>query len=289
MVSIKTLFGYVMYAIAATVVFLYLLFPGPAVSEYLNGRLATVDPSLNLVVAAVRPTIPPGFKLTGVEVNGSDGRLANFDAVRVRPDWKSLWGDEKRIRFRAGLAEGTVDGRATLTGSDPSTQVQVEADLSQIRLELLDALAMDDRFYLTGLLKGKLVYDFSPSAAGTTTGSLSVSGMRIGLESPLFGIGELVMEQTNADFFFDGQTLRLKALVFDGPMLDGKISGSVQLRRPMAQSRLSLGGNAKPQPELIAQLQETVPQGLINTRTLGTRGLNFRIGGTVGIPDVSLR
>jgi type II secretion system protein N len=148
---------------------------------------------------------------------------------------------------------------------------------------------MDERFFLTGLLKGKLVYDYSTAAAGTTTGSLSVSGMRIGLESPLLGIGELVTEQTSADFFFDGQTLRLKALVFDGPMLDGKISGSVQLRRPLEHSRLSLGGNAKVQPELIAQLQETIPQGVVNTRTLGTRGLNFRIGGTIGSPDVSLR
>ena len=289
MVSIKTVFGYVMFALAAIVGFLYLLFPGEAVSEYLNGRLAAVDPALNLVVAAVRPTIPPGLALSGVEVNGQAGRLANFDSVRVLPDWNSLWGDEKRFRFRAGLAEGTVDGWATLTGSDPSAKVQVEADLSQIRLELLDALAMDERFYLTGPLKGKLVYDHSAAAAGTTSGSLSVSGMRIGLESPLLGIGELVMDQTSADFFFDGQTLRLKSLVFSGPMLDGKISGSIQVRRPMENSRLSLGGSAKPQPELLAQLQETVPQGMVNTRTLGTRGLNFRIGGTVGSPDVSLR
>ena len=289
MLSIKTVFGYVLYGLAAAVVFLYLLFPGPAVSEYLNGRLAAVDPSLSLVVTTVRPTIPPGLKLSGVAVNGSDGRLANFDTVRVRPDWKSVWGDEKRIRFRAGLADGTVDGLATLAGSDPMGQVQVQADLSQIRLEQLDALAMDERFYLSGLLKGKLVYDYSTAATGTTNGSLNVSGMRIGLESPVLGIGELVMEQTSADFFFDGQTLRLKALVFNGPMLDGKISGSVQMRRPVQQSRLSLGGNAKPQPELVAQLQETIAQGVVNMRTLGTRGLNFRIGGTIGSPDVSLR
>jgi hypothetical protein len=72
-------------------------------------------------------------------------------------------------------------------------------------------------------------------------------------------------------------------------MAEGKITGSIELRKPIENSQLNLTVNAKPRPELIARLQETIPQGFIDTRSLGTRGMNFRISGSVESPDVSLR
>jgi len=105
----------------------------------------------------------------------------------------------------------------------------------------------------------------------------------------LFGITGLVMDQTDADFSISGGNLRLKSLTFDGTMVEGKISGTIELKHPFAQSRLNLTGNAKPRPELIARLQETIPQGIVNTRTLGTRGLSFRVRGSINSPDLSMR
>jgi hypothetical protein len=72
-------------------------------------------------------------------------------------------------------------------------------------------------------------------------------------------------------------------------MLEGKITGTIELRQPLEQSRLNLTGNAKPQPELFARLQETIPEGVVNTRALGTRGVTFRIRGSLDSPDVSMR
>ena len=72
-------------------------------------------------------------------------------------------------------------------------------------------------------------------------------------------------------------------------MVEGKITGTIELRQPFEQSRLNLTGNAKPRPELLARLQETIPQGIVNTRTMGTRGLTFRVRGSIDNPDVSMR
>jgi type II secretion system protein N len=134
-----------------------------------------------------------------------------------------------------------------------------------------------------------MTHDAARTSTGMTNGLLNVSDLHITLKAPFFGISDLVMDQTDADFSVSRGNLRLKSLTFDGPMFEGKITGTIQLRDPFEQSRLMLTGNAKPRPEMIARLQETIPQGLVNTQTLGTRGLSFRVRGSIDNPDVTMR
>jgi type II secretion system protein N len=289
MVSVKAIFAYIVYALGVAALFLYLLFPDRAVIAFMDGRLAAIDPSLSLTVETMRPTLSPGLKMTGVDLNRENVRLAHFPDARVAPNLTTLLGDKKQARFQARLAEGTVQGRAVMEGTGASGQMQVEADLSQIRIELIDAAKVSDRFTLSGILKGRMTHDAGRSPAGTTSGLLTVSGLRIALKTAFFGINELVMDATDVEFSVSRQNLRLKTLTFNGPMVEGKITGTIFLRRPLGKSRLNLTGNAKPRPELLARLQETIPQGMVNTRTLGTRGLTFQVRGSIDNPDVSMR
>lgn len=289
MISAKTIFAYLVYALLATALFLYVRFPGQAVKAYVNDRLAAVDPLLAMQAETIRPAIPPGLKLIGVDLNHDSVRLAHFEEARVSPDLTTLLKDKKQVRFQTRLADGTINGRATMQGNTPSGRLRVEADLSQIRLEKLDAGKSNLPFTLSGLLKGRITHDGERTPTGMTNGVLTASDLRISLQTPFWGISELVMDQTEADFSVSGGNLRLKALTFGGPMLEGKITGIIELRRPLGQSRLNLTGNAKPRPELVARLQETLPQGMVNTQTLGTRGLTFRVRGAIDNPDVSMR
>ena len=279
----------VLVALLSAIVFLVLLFPDQAVKAYVDSRLAAIDPSLSMVAETIRPAIPPGLKMIGVDLNRNHVRLARFEDARVSPDLTTVLQDKKQIRFQARIAEGTVNGRATLEGADPSGPLRVEADLSEIRLGKLDAIKTHAPFTLSGSLKGRVTHDGARAPTGITSGLLNVSDLHITLKAPFFGITELVMDQTDADFSVSGGNLRLKSLTFDGPMVEGKITGTIELRQPFEQSRLNLTGNAKPQPELLARLQETIPQGVVNTRTMGTRGLTFRVRGSIDNPDVSMR
>ena len=289
MVSVKSLFAYLSFALFAAVVFLYLLFPEEAVKAYMDGRLAVIDPSLTMAAETMRPAIPPGLKMTGVDLNRDSTRLIHFDDARVSPVLTTLIGDTRQARFLAHLADGTIQGQATLEGSGPSARLHVEADLDQIRVDRIDAVRTNGRVTLSGALKGHVTHDRGPTSAGKTSGLLTISALRIALKSAFFGIGELVMEQTDIEFSATGQNLRLNSVAFSGPMLEGNIAGTIDLRRPFGQSRLNLTGNAKPRPELFARLQETIPQGIVNTRTLGTRGLTFTVRGSIDSPDVSTR
>lgn len=290
MVSIKVIFAYLCFALLATALFLFLLFPDQVVKAYVDGRLAAIDPSLTMVAETIRPAIiPPGLAMNGVDLNRDSVRMVHFDDARMSPELTPLLQGKKQFQFQARLADGTIQGRAVMANASASGRLQAEADLSQIRLEQLDAIQANTRFGLSGSLKGRLTYDESRSPMGMTSGVLTVSALRIALKAPFFGITDLEMDQTEAEFSVSSGNLRLKALTFGGPMVEGKITGTIILKRPLEQSRLNLTGSAKPQPELFARLQETIPQGIVNTRTLGTRGLTFRVRGTIDSPDISMR
>lgn len=289
MVSSKTIFVYLLFALSAVLFFLFLLFPDQAIRAYVNGRLAAIDPSLSMAAQTIRPAIPPGIKMIDVDLNRDTVRLAHIDDARVNPELASLVRGKKQFRFQATIAEGTVSGQATVASDGPAGHLQVEADLFQIRLDQLDVIKNNQHYTLTGLLNGRLTHDGGRTPRSISGGLMTVAQLRIALKMPLFGISELVMDQTEAEFSISGKNLRLKALTYKGPMLEGKITGTIELRQPIEQSRLNLTGNTKPQPELFARLQETIPEGVFNIRTLGTRGLTFRIRGSLDSPDVSMR
>lgn len=289
MVSFKTLFGYLSYALLTAVLFMVLLFPDQAINAYVNGRLGAIDPLLTMQAETIRPAMPPGLKMIGVDLTHDRVRLAHFDHARMSPELTSLLRDEKQVRFEARLAGGSIDGRAVMADTDPAGLLRAEADLSRIRLDQLDAVKAIDRFTLSGTIEGHLTHDGGRAPAGVTSGVLNVSELHITLKTPVFGIADLIMDQTDAEFSINGRSLRLKALNFGGPMVEGKITGSIELRQPFGKSRLNLTGNVKPQPELVARLQQTITPGVADTRMMGTRGLIFRVRGSVDNPDVSMR
>ena len=289
MVSVKTFFAYLLYALLATVFFLVLLFPEQTVKAYVDARLAAIDPSLHMIAETIRPTLPPGLKLIGVDLNRDSVQLAHFDVVRVSPDLATLLQDKKQVQFQARLADGTIEGRLTMADDSATGLLRMEADLTGIQLDKIGVIAANTPYDISGALTGRVTHDGGRPPTGGTSGVLTVSELQITPKTPFFGITELVIDQTDADFSMSSGNLRLKSLTFNGPMVEGKITGIIELRAPLTQSRLNLTGSAKPRPELIARLQETIPQGVINARTMGTQGVTFRIRGSIDNPDVSMR
>lgn len=287
--SFKTIFAYLSFALLAVLVFLYLLFPAAAVKAVIDNRLAAVDPSLTITADAIRPTLPPAVNFSGVDLKRNGIKMIHLDQAWLTPALSTLLKAQKRFACKATLADGTVEGRFFTEGDGLSGRVRMEADLSSMRLEKIEALKSLSQFTLAGPLSGRLTHDGARAPAGQANGLFTVPGLKITLKTPVFGIAELAMNQTEADFSINGQTLRLKALTFDGPLMEGRINGSIEIENPFGRSRLSLNGNVKPRPELFARLQDTVPQGIINPRTLENRGLNFRLFGTIDNPDVSMR
>jgi type II secretion system protein N len=280
---------YFLFALVAVFFFLFLLFPENAVKSFVNNRLAGVDPSLSITADAIRPALPLAANFIDIDIRHKGDKLVHVDHARLSPALSTLFQERKRFECKAVIAQGTLDGRVFINGSGPTRRLNAEADLSSIHLEQIEALKSITRFTLAGPLNGRLTHDGGRAPFGQANGLLTAPGLTITLNPAFFGIAELTMDQTEADFSLAGQTLRIKSFTFNGPLMEGKISGRIEIEDPFDSSRLRLNGNIKPRPELFARLQDTIPQGIVNPRTLGTRGLNFRVFGTIDSPDVTMR
>lgn len=290
MVPFKAIFLYLSYTLLATGLLLYLQFPIPAVRAYLDGRLSAIDPRLTLETKTLSPTIlPPGLEIKDAPLSREGEKIVLVDQASVSPDLLSLLQTNKKINFQVRLAGGEIDVQAMMVRKKQSGRYQVAADFSQVHLDRIDAVKTNDRFSLSGIADGQATYVGTRSGAGKTNGSFSVSSLRVTLQTAVFGIDELVVGQVEGTISGNGRIIRVKTLTFDGPMAEGKITGTIELKGPFGQSLLNLTGNAKPRPELFAQLQEIIPKGFVDPRTLGTRGLNFKINGRVDNPAVSMR
>jgi type II secretion system protein N len=288
--SFKTICAYLLYTLVVVALLMYLQFPAPAVKAYLETRISTIDPGLTLTLDTISPTVlPPGLSVTNANVNRNEDLLVRIDRGSISPVLLSLFRKNKEVSFTLDLGGGEIEGQALLDRNGAGDQVQVAVDISQVRLEQIDAVKTNDTFSLAGAGEGQVTYDGRLTGTGKTNGTFTLSDLQITLHQDLFGIDELLLGQAVCTFSGNNRVLRVKSLTFDGPMAEGKITGSIELRKPIENSQLNLTVNAKPRPELIARLQETIPQGFIDTRSLGTRGMNFRISGSVESPDVSLR
>ena len=290
MVSLKAFFAYLLYTIMIAALFLYVLFPAEAVKVYLNSQLSAIEPTLTLEAKTLRPSVlPPGLKITDANLNLKNKKMIHIDSARVSPQLSSLLVDNKKMEFQVHLANGTITGNAIIKGKNPSGRYQITSDLSQVHIDRIDAIQANDGFSLSGVLDGRVKYEGNRSGIGKTNGSFTVSELRIALQTPLFEINEITIGTAKATISGKNRVLRIKSLTFDGPMAEGKIAGTIELKQPLGKSHLNLTGNVKPRPELFARLQETIPKGLVDPRTLGTRGLNFRISGPFDSPNLSMR
>jgi hypothetical protein len=100
MISLKTIFAYGLYALLAVALFLVLLFPDQTVKAYVDGRLAAIDPSLSMAVETIRPAIPPGLKMIGVDLNRDSVCWPTLKMCAYHPTWRPCCKTTNRPGFR---------------------------------------------------------------------------------------------------------------------------------------------------------------------------------------------
>ncbi len=64
----RAIVGYILAGIAMLFIFLYLRFPGEAVTDYVKAVAAARYPGASLSIDAIRPSFPPGVGFQNVTV-----------------------------------------------------------------------------------------------------------------------------------------------------------------------------------------------------------------------------
>ncbi len=286
---ITKIFLYCLYALLAVVVFLYLRFPSELMKEMLLTQVKQALPLARLETGKVSPTIPPGVRLEPLSITYSNTPILRMDDLRISPHLFSLLGHTKRVAFKADLGDGVVSGQADATVDTGGVRPQaVVAGLSRVPLDFLDFLSHYPGFRAKGILDGKINYD-STRSGGTSDISLEISNAHIILDPPLMGLEALDFSLIKAQLTATTRMIQVRSCEATGDQFESKMTGSIVMRQPLEESRITLSLTVKPQPAFISDHKNDMIGGLLSSGNAEKRGLIFRISGTLNNPNYVIR
>jgi type II secretion system protein N len=278
-----TLTGYI---VLVTFIFLYYLFPTKAVTAYVNYRLSDSLPGVHLTVAQMRPSFPPGLILTSLVVERNDKEWIKADQASIRPRYMTLFSQTKAFVLNGALDTGRVAGTATITTG--TSLLNIDLSVDQFEIGNIPALKEMMPHSLTGIVKGKLAFENQPPFGKGNT-DLTLSNCSVDFKPAFFGMNQLKMDTVAAKADLGDGMIKIEAFEVKGRELNGKATGTVTLKNPIAQSPLNISGQVTPTPTLMKSLGDILSiTGLAEGNTNSTE-IPFKISGTIESPKVSLR
>ncbi len=276
------------YLLAATWLFLYLLFPEKTIRDFAKGRFAQIRPDLYLEIDRVRPFFPPGLRFDAVAVQADGNPLWVFEKIRLSPELATLFSRSPAYGFIAKSYDGTLKGRFRMYDGLPEERLSGHARIQDLDLEKLPVTQSLSGFSLSGKLQGEVLLNKDRREQVDVNAQLEVVEAAVEMAAPLFALKTLSFKSIQADLKVHGRTLILRHLLFKGPQVDGRISGSIFLRNNLRQSVLNLTGKVKPNHLLLAGIGKGFQSLFFSSNKKSLDGIAFRINGTIERPNLSL-
>jgi type II secretion system protein N len=270
---------------------LYFRFPSDAVEDYFRARGERAQPPLALSVDRIGPLIPYGLKFakTRVSLRDSPGSIIlNADRISVRPSLLSLLGAKSDYSFSCAAYKGDTSGNIRLWQNEKARSVDTEIELTDVDLGEYAYLRELIGRTLKGTVSGTIVYNgqYKPILEGSGEANLSLSEGMVELAEPFLTLTSIDFDELEIDMVLNKRKIDVGRLEFKGKQLQGTLSGTITLRKDLAESVLSLSGTIEPFAALFESaegIQETVAflRGRIDQGTF-----TFMIEGTLGQPKI---
>jgi|WetSurMetagenome_2_1015567.scaffolds.fasta_scaffold20118_3 type II secretion system protein N len=240
--------GYVLFALAALLLFAWLRMPSEAVRSLVLSALAKNQAEVQIRFDSAQIAFPLGVTLTGVSVQKRDGRGFRIDAetVTAQPALLSLLTGHLALRIQAAAMGGRIEGdivfRNRFSASGP-----VQADMKFGNIDAADCpwLAGILGRQIRGRVDGRLRFDGLPGQWTAGSGHLEVAladGL-VSFQDPLFGQGEMTFSRMEGNMDMENGTLKVSRFQLDGENMQGTFQGNVRLEGDFSRSRLALRGD----------------------------------------------
>ncbi|MFW6147336.1 MAG: type II secretion system protein GspN [Thermodesulfobacteriota bacterium] len=288
----KRWFGYILYCFLVTAGFLYLLFPSEVLKEHLihtaNAQNSPMVVSINRL--ALWPTL--GLKLDEAKVslkNRSTHTLFQADRLIVRPKiWSFLKGNG-RYCFSCQAYGGELQGSMQFDQKNPSSPLQTEMELHDIRLGAHTYLEEVAGRRIQGNLSGILSYSGPTNNffSGNGKANLALLDGTIELLFPILQLDSLAFNEIVVDMVLRNRVITIARCELRSSQLDGNLSGDIRLRTQIERSSINLRGELKPFASFFTGTEgSSIAMGVLEKR-LKRGALRFVVRGTLSRPKIN--
>ncbi len=277
------------YIIIVAVFFLYYLFPGDAVTSYINYQINSMSPDIQLSIKELKPAFPPGMKLIAPDLLSRNQNIIGAEFLNIKPSYLSLFKKDKTFFINGNMYEGDLDSSIHVAGIRSNPEYEIEATFDNIQISQIPVIKAYEAYQFSGLAEGNLVYSNKEVKAGKGNAGIIITESTVQFTPALFGLEQLEFKTIKADFEIINQRLTLKNLDVDSRDVSANASGSIILRNPIDKSTINIRGELKPHPAFLKELGNFFPVDLINNQKSKKGGIPFRITGSIERPNFALR
>jgi len=277
------------YIIIVAVFFLYYLFPGDAVTAYINYQINSMSPDVKFSIKELKPCFPPGMKLFDTDLLRQNQTILSADFLEIKPSYFSLFLKNKTFSINGDMYEGNLYSSIRVANISANPKFNLDASFGGIQISQIPSIKEFEAYQISGIAEGNLVYSNQEVKAGKGNAFITVTDSTVQFIPALFGLDQLEFKTINADFEIINQRVTLKKLDVDSRDVSGNASGSIILRNPINKSTINIRGEIKPHPTFIKQLGNIFPVEMISKKKSKTGGIPFRVTGSLERPNFSLR
>jgi type II secretion system protein N len=273
------------YIICAALFFFYYLFPSDTIKEYLADQIHQAQPYITVKISGLKPAFPPGFKLYNVSVYHLGQTIAGLDNLKISPDILSLFLATTHLTFEGNGYGGMLKGRVDIINKSPGREMMIDADLTGIQVNQIEALSAATTHEISGNLEGTLTFK-SKTPDQVLSGDLILSGGQIEFSPPVLNQNVLTFDTIEAELELNGRTLTIDRCQLEGNQLEADVAGTIKFSARSARKILNLSGTVKPHAALLAKLGRNIPE-LLKGSKLENQGFPFKIKGLLDSPQYS--
>ncbi|MHB8770226.1 MAG: type II secretion system protein GspN [Syntrophales bacterium] len=266
----RAIVGYPLAGIVLLLVFLYLRFPGEALTDYLKAAVAARYPGAVLSIGTLRPSFPPGVALADITIGMRDRTdvILRLDSLTVRPGGLAPFRGRLAIHAAAEGYGGEVQGKAEfsrlLSLRGPLTAA---VEIRNLRIDRWTWLRDIFVRQVTGTLKGAVAFSGTAEALknGTGTVDFTLTNGVYPLQESFLGLDKIEYSRVEGKASFRNGALKVTQLTLTGEKIRCSLKGNILLADDFPASKLDLNGT-------------------IELPLLGNKRVTLTIDGTIGNP-----
>lgn len=302
----RTVVFYLLYAVAAFVFFLVLLFPGERTAQYLSQQLNTGFEYGEISIDRVGPSFPPaGAKASRIELIIKDrstvaqagtvmDQTLNIHSLSIYPRISTLYKSDKYLDFKASAYNGTATGTVQLQPlslQTPPSYLSLDMNLSGMEVSELKHHMEGFDVYLSFRINGDITYGGSLRRIDESTGVAEVNLSQCVVRSDnaflkQMKISRLTFETVGIEVKKEKSVVNIHRFDAAGPEMKIKLKGSIILKNPVEASVLKLKGEFQPDSSHISSLSGLSALSMLFTGS--DKGIPFKVTGTLRQPRAHL-
>jgi type II secretion system protein N len=264
----RAIVGYPLAGIAMLFIFLYLRFPGEALTDYVKAAVAARYPGATLSLDTIRPSFPPGVVFSDITVGLRDrpDPILRADGLTVRPGGLALLGGRLAILAAAAGYGGEMQARVEFSRffslEGPLTAA---VEIRDLRIDKWSWLRELFARQLTGTLKSSIAFSGTVEALknGSGTVDFTLTNGIYPLQESFLGLDKIDYSRVEGKASFRNGALKITQLTLTGEKLRCSLKGNILLADDFQASQIDLNGTIE------------FPQ-------QGNKRVTLNIGGTIG-------